>query len=103
MPRSASVSVRLAASRRYSSLHIRQLAPSSSTTTAIAESGFGGRGHIGEVLDGPGQFIGKINAHNASHLAAIDRDQNERFLGHEAEDGGQGGDQDAGPVQTEVG
>ena len=64
---------------------------------------FRGGGHIGEVLDGAGQLIGKVNAHNASHLAAIDGDQNERFLGHEAQDGGQGGDQYAGPVQTEVG
>ena len=65
--------------------------------------GFCRGGHVGDVLDRIGQLIGKINAHNASHLAAVDRHQDERFLRHEAEDGGQGGDQYAGSVQTEVG
>ena len=39
------------------------------------------------------EFGRKVNAHNATHLAAVDGYQYEGLLGHEAEHGRQRGDQ----------
>ncbi len=61
------------------------------------------RGNLGEVTDGVEQLGRKVNAHNATHLAAIDGHQNERLFGHEAQNSGQGRDERSRPVEFEVG
>jgi hypothetical protein len=60
-------------------------------------------GHVGDVSQRIHEIVRKVNAHNTSHLAAIDGDEHEGFLRHEAEHCGQGRDQNAGPVQVKVG
>ena len=65
--------------------------------------GFRRRGHVGDVRERVQQFLRKVNAHNASHFAAVDGDEHEGFLRHETEHGGQGRDQNAGPVEVKVG
>jgi hypothetical protein len=61
------------------------------------------RGDVGDMPQRVHEFIRKVNAHNTSHFAAIDGDEHEGFLRHEAEHCGQGRDQNAGPVEVKVG
>ena len=63
----------------------------------------GSRGDLGDVTDGVEQLGRKVHAHNATHLTAVDSHQNEGFLGHEAQNGGQRRDQRARPVELEIG
>ncbi len=65
--------------------------------------GPGRGGHVGDVFQRVHEVVRKINAHNTSHFAAIDGDEHEGFLRHEAEHCGQGRDQDAWPVEVKVG
>ncbi|GAC1396607.1 MAG: hypothetical protein NVS4B6_12970 [Mycobacterium sp.] len=58
---------------------------------------------LGDVLQRRDYFVRKVNAHNASHLTAIDGDKHERSFGHKAEHGGQGGDQNTGAIEVKVG
>ena len=60
-------------------------------------------GDFGEVIERVREFVRKVNAHNTSHLSVFDGDEHEGFLGHEAQDCGQGRDQDAGLVEVKVG
>jgi hypothetical protein len=50
--------------------------------------GFRRRGHVGDVRERVQQFLRKVNAHNASHFAAVHGDEHEGFLRHETEHGG---------------
>jgi hypothetical protein len=49
------------------------------------------------------EIVRKVNAHNTSHLAAVDGDEHKGFLRHKAEHCGQSRDQNAGPVEAKVG
>ena len=69
--------------------------------TAMAASGRARRGDFGEVIERVEQVVGQIDAHDAAHLAALDRHQDQRFLGHEAENGWQRRDHGAGTVEIE--
>jgi len=60
-------------------------------------------GDVGDVCQRMHEIVRKVNAHNTSHLAAVDGDEHEGFLRHEAEHCGQSRDQNAGPVQVKVG
>ena len=63
-----------------------------------------GRGdHVGDVCQRIGTRSSERSTRiNTSHLAALDGDEDEGFLGHEAEHGGQCRDESAGPVQVKV-
>ena len=63
---------------------------------------FGRRRHLGDMPDRIEQFRRKINAHNATHLATVDRHEDEGFLGHKAEYRGQRRDEGTGPVERKV-
>ena len=71
--------------------------------TAIAASGLAAAATSAMWSDGVGHARRKVDPHHRAQFAAIEGDEHERFLGDEAEHGGQRRDQGAGPVEQKVG
>ena len=64
-----------------------------------------GRGpgdHPREPVRFVGHRVGQVDAHHRAHLPTLDRNQDQRPFGDEAQDGGQCGDEGTGAVQSEI-